>query len=43
MEGKHIKDALRRLSYTLTNGSVCALFGLAMVGSDGGLDINDRY
>lgn len=38
-EGKHIiKDPLRRLSYTFSNGLVCTLFGLEMH-----LDINDRY
>lgn len=37
-EGKHIiKDPLRRLSYTLSNGLACALFGLVMVDSDRGL------
>lgn len=46
-EGKIIKDPLRHLSYTLSNGLARTLFGLVMVGSDRGLekhlDINDRY
>lgn len=46
-EGNIIKDPLWHLSYTLSNGLACTLFGLVMVGSDRGLekhlDINDRY